>query len=320
MNKIIVYGLGREFQSQWFMLSREYEVVGVSDKNIKLRGKYERFVEPQNIKNIDWDYVYVTSTKFYKEIVHELKNNYGIPEKSIIGTENAWWYINNYQKRREWVIDQLRKLHPGSKILDAGAGNQQYRQYCGHLEYVSQDFGKYDDEEKAEGIHGADKWKSKDCDIVSDIVQIPVEDESFDAILCSEVLEHLKNPVLAIKEFSRILKMGGILILTAPFCSLTHMASFYYSNGFSKHWYVDNLKEEGFEVQSVEYNGNFFIYLAQELIRVGQMSERYNGSPLSDSENDSLFDVVKIMMEQSKKSKGSEECLCFGLFVKAEKK
>ena len=77
-------------------------------------------------------------------------------------------------------------------------------------------------------------------------------------ILCSEVIEHLKNPVLAIKDFSRILKKDGIIILTAPFYSRTHMAPFYYSNGFSKYWYLDNHKKAGFEIISIQNNGNYY--------------------------------------------------------------
>ena len=65
----------------------------------------------------------------------------------------------------------------------------------------------------------------------------PVKNNEFDHILCIEVLEHLPNPTEAIYEFSRILNVGGTLILTAPFNSLTHYAPFYFYNGFSKYYY-----------------------------------------------------------------------------------
>ena len=44
--------------------------------------------------------------------------------------------------------------------------------------------------------------------------------ESFDVILCTEVFEHLKNPVLALKEFNRILKHSGSLSLQRLFAAL----------------------------------------------------------------------------------------------------
>lgn len=64
--------------------------------------------------------------------------------------------------------------------------------------------------------------------ILSDITTILELDASFDAVKCIEVFEHIPEPVKAVKEFSRILKPGGILILTAPFCSLTHFAPYYF--------------------------------------------------------------------------------------------
>src|SRR5674476_1266665 len=60
-------------------------------------------------------------------------------------------------------------------------------------------------------------WDTTRIDLVSDITAIPAPDASFDAILCSEVLEHVPEPTHALDEFTRLLKPGGVLILTAPF-------------------------------------------------------------------------------------------------------
>lgn len=49
----------------------------------------------------------------------------------------------NASTRDEWVED-ARNIPAGVKILDAGAGECQYRHHCRHLKYVSQDFSKYD--------------------------------------------------------------------------------------------------------------------------------------------------------------------------------
>jgi ubiquinone/menaquinone biosynthesis C-methylase UbiE len=46
---------------------------------------------------------------------------------------------------------------------------------------------------------------------------IPVEDESFDYILCSEIIEHMEqDPMFMMSELNRVLKPGGLLILTTP--------------------------------------------------------------------------------------------------------
>lgn len=322
MYKVIVYGLGREYRKQEYYIFKEFIVVGLSDSNISLKEHYELFVNPWLISSMEWDYVYVTSKKYQEEIVKYLNETYKIPLDKIIGVQNTWWYVSNsnFYKRNDWIIEQLKTIKAGKRILDAGAGNQRYRPYCNHLDYVSQDFGKYDKVEKVEGIHGEDEWESEQCDILSDITDIPVEDESFDVILCSEVIEHLKNPILAIDEFYRILKKNGELILTAPFCSLTHMAPFYYSNGFSKYWYQDILSDAGFYVSSIIHNGNYFSYLAQELMRTEKMAIRYGTTALSAKEKELIMETTKIVMERAESTKGSEECQCFGLFVKAIKK
>lgn len=52
--------------------------------------------------------------------------------------------------------------------------------------------------------------------LVSDVQYMPFRDETFEFILCWHVIEHLPNPQKALKEISRILKTGGVLILGAP--------------------------------------------------------------------------------------------------------
>lgn len=192
-----------------------------------------------------------------------------------------------------------------------------YKKYCNHLNYVSQDFGEYDGTVCDVGLQN-NEWHSKSVDIISDIVDIPVEDNSFDVILCSEVLEHIKDPVRVLKEFARIIAEGGILLLTAPFCSITHMAPYYYTNGFSEYWYKENLQEQGFKILEAKPYGNWFEYIAQELIRFPYVAQRY-GNIVNDYNANLIPQTVKYFLEQSKEDRGSNELLCFGYMVKAAK-
>lgn len=52
--------------------------------------------------------------------------------------------------------------------------------------------------------------------MVSEAVNLPFPAGIFDLCLCSEVIEHLKGPEILLKEISRVLKVGGKLILTTP--------------------------------------------------------------------------------------------------------
>lgn len=53
-------------------------------------------------------------------------------------------------------------------------------------------------------------------DIVVDVMQMPLADQSYDFFICSHILEHVTNDDLAIQELYRILKVGGCGILMAP--------------------------------------------------------------------------------------------------------
>jgi ubiquinone/menaquinone biosynthesis C-methylase UbiE len=133
----------------------------------------------------------------------------------------------NIVTQRKWIEEKLISLPAGMRILDAGAGEQQYKKYCSHLNYVSQDFAQYNGIGDSIGLQ-VGKWSNVNLDIISDISHIPEPDASFDIILCTEVFEHLPNPIAAIQEFSRLLKKDGQLIITAPFCSLTHFSPYHF--------------------------------------------------------------------------------------------
>jgi SAM-dependent methyltransferase len=229
-------------------------------------------------------------------------------------------FINNGYFRDIWVVGKLQSIPKGKRILDAGAGECKYKKYCSHLIYKSQDFGKYNGKGDGVGLQTR-VWDTSSIDIVSDITNIPIEDKSFDYILCTEVLEHIPYPDKAIKEFSRILKQGGRLILTAPFCSQTHFAPFHFCTGFNSYWYEEVLKKEGFKIIELSTNGNYFDYVLQELVRTPLAFKRY--SPLgvfSYLLYILILPLVLILFILSKFTKGSEKQMCFGYHVLAEKK
>lgn len=312
MKKIIVYGLGTEYEIQKRFIESEFEIIGYSDKR-----KIDdiNYIKLEEISNYQFDAIYVTSLKYKDEMVSDLKRILG--EVNIITKEDIWGDFRNFQVRYKWITEKLDNLEPNKVLLDAGAGEMRYASHCRHLKYIAQDFGKYNPNENQEGIRVADKWDTSKVNITCDIIKMPLEDNSIDIVLCTEVFEHLKNPILAVEEFSRVLKSGGKLILTAPFCSLTHMAPYYYSNGFSKYWYFENLKEFGFEIKELKPYGNYFQWLSQELLRVNGMAQRYCNDQLSEEDIATLSDSLKLMKKLSSNDNGSSETLCFGHMVEA---
>ena len=51
--------------------------------------------------------------------------------------------LNNENERRVFIKKSLNSIEKNKIILDAGCGSQQYKKYCSHLNYKSQDFAQY---------------------------------------------------------------------------------------------------------------------------------------------------------------------------------
>jgi len=85
----------------------------------------------------------------------------------------------------------------------------------------------------AAGYHPENIYGVYNCDIHADIEAIPYDNESMDAIICLEVLEHVKNPFQAAKEIKRVLKKDGTLLLTVPFLTSYHGGNRKLQNGFT---------------------------------------------------------------------------------------
>jgi ubiquinone/menaquinone biosynthesis C-methylase UbiE len=226
----------------------------------------------------------------------------------------------NLSNRESWLKGTLKKIPSGFRILDAGAGEQKYKKYCSHLNYISQDFAKYEGHGNGRGLQTG-SWDQSYLDIISDITSIPQPDSSFDAIMCIEVFEHLPEPIKAISEFSRLLRNNGYLILTAPFCSLTHFAPYHYYSGFNRYFYEKNLSEYEFKIIELEENGNYFEYIAQELRRIPDVAKDY-----CPDKRVSFIDLIAIqkcllmLQKFSKNDNGSSELLHFGCHVFAQKR
>jgi SAM-dependent methyltransferase len=226
----------------------------------------------------------------------------------------------NLERREKWLKNVLLDLPVGSRILDAGAGEQQYRRFCNHLNYVTQDFAQYNGTGNGEGLQMG-SWDQSNLDIISDITAIPEPDASFDAIMCVEVFEHLPEPIKAIQEFARLLKPGGHLILTAPFCSLTHFAPFHFYSGFNRYFYQKWLKELGFDIIEIVPNGNYFEFLQQEIMRLNLMSRKYaiKAKSLSLLEYFAIWKILRILKRFSENDLDSDNTLCYGYNVLSKK-
>ncbi|MGO4666600.1 class I SAM-dependent methyltransferase [Bosea sp. 2RAB26] len=223
----------------------------------------------------------------------------------------------NSATRDAWVEKVLKELPAGARLLDAGAGECQYKKHCGHLRYVAQDVAIYNGKGDA-GLHTG-SWTFAEIDIVSDITAIPEADGAFDAVLCTEVLEHVVDPVAALNEMARLLKPGGVLIVTAPFWSLTHFAPFHYATGFNRYFHEHHLGRLGFEIVEFVPNGNFFECIGQEVRRIQFMAQQFSGKVATPLESYATQAVLAMAERLSAADGGSTEMLHFGCHVRAVK-
>lgn len=225
----------------------------------------------------------------------------------------------NAENREAWVRASLTALPRGLRVLDAGAGESPYRDCCAGQEYVAQDFAKYDGMGDGTGLQTG-TWDQTKVDIVSDITAIPAPSGSFDVVICTEVLEHIPDPASAIAEFTRLLKNGGILIITAPFYSMTHFAPYHFFTGFSRYFYEEYLvRRHGYEIVEMVPSGSFFAVVGQEIVLVPALCRRYSASWLAAASWAVVIPIVWLLRLIARYDTGSSELLCFEYFVRAKK-
>jgi SAM-dependent methyltransferase len=174
----------------------------------------------------------------------------------------------NLVRRDRWIAEQAARLPAATRVLDVGAGSCPYRPLFAHCKYFTQDLAPLHHTQLRHGGYG-------DIDYRCDATAIPVPDGSFDAVLCTEVLEHHPEPIKVVHELARISAPGARLILTAPLGSGIHQEPYHYYGGYTPFWYEKFLKEAGFEDIHVEANEGTLRHCAQESIRLAQMTRPF---------------------------------------------
>lgn len=116
-----------------------------------------------------------------------------------------------FRRRALRLLDWL-ELREGERVFDCGCGMGFYLMTIGALREL-QLVGLDGDVER---LHWA-RRENVPAELLSgDILKLPFPDASFDKVLMSEVLEHISDDRLALREIFRVLKPGGILALSVP--------------------------------------------------------------------------------------------------------
>lgn len=164
-------------------------------------------------------------------------------------------FFNVLYRIDRFVLGVSKKFDlKGKKILDIGAENSPYQDYFSEGSYYTLDIKQN---------------KEKNIDYIGDLnTGVPsIIDQDFDYILCTQVIEHVREIKKCFAEFNRILKPGGRLFLTTNFVYEEHMIpeDFFRFTSYGLRFLGES---NGFKVEHLKPHGGIFQVLAYVIIRL----------------------------------------------------
>jgi SAM-dependent methyltransferase len=130
--------------------------------------------------------------------------------ENLARIENGhWFYVGKRDIVRHW-IQRVHPLRPDHLLADCGAGTGTFAsEMAAHCRVVA-----LDDHEESLNLArkklGAERVKQGAC------THLPLPDQSVDVLTALDVIEHVEHDRSAMEEFSRVVKPGGIVVITVP--------------------------------------------------------------------------------------------------------
>jgi SAM-dependent methyltransferase len=169
------------------------------------------------------------------------------PSKELLAFTNKCVY--DRAPILKFVQSAATTLPAGARVLDAGSGSAPYRELFTAFEYVTADWPN------------SPHAEAEQADITCSLDAIPVAGTSFDAVLCTQVLEHVPEPRDVLRELHRVLVPGGRLWMTVPFVWELHEEPYDFYR-YTHHGVRRIVKDAGFEVLSVSPLSGYFTSIA----------------------------------------------------------
>jgi SAM-dependent methyltransferase len=137
------------------------------------------------------------------------------------------------------------------RVLDAGAGRAPYRAMFNDVSYETADFAQLPNK------------KYGPLDHVCDLAAIPVPDATYDLVLCTQVLEHLPEPLGVLRELHRVLKPGGKAYLSAPLFYAEHEKPYDFHR-YTQFAWKRMAAESGFAIEELAWLEGYYATLAYQ--------------------------------------------------------
>jgi SAM-dependent methyltransferase len=146
-------------------------------------------------------------------------------------------FLNPFYFARKGLSEHIGRLSGRivGKTLDVGCGTKPYAHLYRSDEYVGLE------------IDIVANRKEKNADYYYDGKTFPFADNSFDSAVANEVFEHVFDPDRFLNELSRVLRPGGMLLMTMPFVWDEHEQPYDYAR-YSSFGIKSILQRHGFEV------------------------------------------------------------------------
>jgi SAM-dependent methyltransferase len=155
----------------------------------------------------------------------------------------------------EFMFRQARTVAQHARVLDVGAGDAPYAELFAHTDYVTLDW----ESSPHEGARAAAVSASADA--------IPLPDASFDVVVLTQVLEHVRRPGVVLGEIARVLRPGGRLLATVPFVWELHEEPHDYWR-FTPYALAALLEDAGLDTVAIDPRSDSFSALAQLMTNV----------------------------------------------------
>jgi SAM-dependent methyltransferase len=164
-------------------------------------------------------------------------------------------YVQHFESETENAVAEFAaSLAPQARMLDAGAGEGNYKHYFARQRYCGFDLA----------IGDAD-WNYSRLDVVGNLLNLPFRDSTFDACLSVVTLEHVREPARALTELARVLVPGGRLLLIAPLEWEEHQQPHDYYR-YTRFGLEYLLSQAGMAEISIAPVGGFFRLLARRML------------------------------------------------------
>jgi SAM-dependent methyltransferase len=162
--------------------------------------------------------------------------------------------INPFFLARREIFKQISKYSGEltGKILDVGCGSTPYKNLFKFSTYIGLEY----DTPVARKKQTADAYYTGN--------QMPFENESFDCILCTQVLEHVFEPEKFLRELSRVAKSDARMMLTVPFLWNEHEQPYDFAR-YTSFGLRDLMARNGWEIERSKKLNNGFLAILQLL-------------------------------------------------------